>query len=72
MIAEQRFARIGSFIYQTHPATLPALQDGVETQVHPVAICGGGPVGLATALGLARHQGIAQLINPRQTPRSCT
>ena len=52
---EQRFERIGSFVYQTHVPELPTLREGEDAQVHRVAICGGGPVGLATALGLARH-----------------
>jgi 3-(3-hydroxy-phenyl)propionate hydroxylase len=38
-----------------HVATLPALKAGVETERHPVVVVGGGPVGFATALGIANH-----------------
>ena len=61
MIAEQRFERIGPFVYpHFHPA-LPPLRDGRDTQHHKVAIVGGGPVGVAVALGLARY-GVASVI----------
>ncbi|WP_396330040.1 FAD-dependent oxidoreductase [Burkholderia anthina] len=43
------------FVAEHYPAHLPACSDGVETQRHRVAIVGGGPVGLAVALGLANH-----------------
>ena len=46
---------IGAFRYQRHEPRIPALREGVETRVWPVAIVGGGPVGLALALGLADH-----------------
>lgn len=36
-----------------HNARVPALFDGMEAQVHPVVVVGGGPVGYCTALGLA-------------------
>lgn len=49
------------FTGRRYPARLPALDGGSETRRHPVAIVGGGPVGLATALGLAR-QGIASVL----------
>ncbi|QBR02986.1 FAD-dependent monooxygenase [Paraburkholderia pallida] len=49
-----RLDRIGPFEYRRFAASLPALENGVETQRHDVVIVGGGPVGLATALGLAR------------------
>jgi 3-(3-hydroxy-phenyl)propionate hydroxylase len=54
MTAEQRFERIGPFVYPRFAATMPALCEGRDSQHHRVAIVGGGPVGLATALGLAR------------------
>jgi 3-(3-hydroxy-phenyl)propionate hydroxylase len=61
VIAEQRFERIGPFVYpHFHPA-LPLLRDGRDTQHHKVAIVGGGPVGVAVALGLARY-GVASVI----------
>jgi 3-(3-hydroxy-phenyl)propionate hydroxylase len=43
------------FTAKPYEAELPALADGVETKPHAVAIVGGGPVGLAVALGLASH-----------------
>ncbi|RQR36839.1 FAD-dependent oxidoreductase [Burkholderia sp. Bp9142] len=43
------------FVAARHPAHLPTCGDGVDTQRHRVAIVGGGPVGLAVALGLANH-----------------
>ncbi|WDR89046.1 FAD-dependent oxidoreductase [Burkholderia ambifaria] len=43
------------FVAARHPAHLPTCRDGVDTQRHRVAIVGGGPVGLAVALGLANH-----------------
>ncbi|WP_322023464.1 FAD-dependent oxidoreductase [Burkholderia sp. BCC1977] len=43
------------FVAVRHPAHRPTCSDGVETQRHRVAIVGGGPVGLAVALGLANH-----------------
>ena len=45
--------RIGPFVYQQHPARVPALVDGHDAQRHRVVIAGGGPVGLAAALSLA-------------------
>lgn len=41
------------FTSTQHAAMLPRLSEGVETQRRPVVIVGGGPVGLATALGVA-------------------
>lgn len=38
-----------------YDARLPELVDGCEKARHPVTIVGGGPVGLAIALGLAKH-----------------
>jgi 3-(3-hydroxy-phenyl)propionate hydroxylase len=50
MDMNQRMQRIGPFVYTSHPApVLPAEQRCT------VAIVGGGPVGLAAAIGLARH-----------------
>jgi len=49
------------FSGKTYPARIPALEQGRDARRHPVAIVGGGPVGLATALGLAR-QGIASVL----------
>ncbi|CAG9253078.1 FAD-dependent oxidoreductase [Burkholderia diffusa] len=43
------------FVAARHPAHLPTCSDGVDVQRHRVAIVGGGPVGLAVALGLANH-----------------
>lgn len=47
--------RIGPFEYQRHSPSLPELDaGGAEPRRHAVLIAGGGPVGLAMALGLAR------------------
>ena len=43
------------FTARRYPASLPPLQDGVESRRHPVVVVGGGPVGYTTALGLASH-----------------
>lgn len=54
--------RIGPFTYERFIPVLPPVNaQGVEVTRHQVAIVGGGPVGLATALGLAR-QGVASVI----------
>ncbi len=45
---------IGPFVYQEHAVRVPALIEGRDPRHHRVAIAGGGPVGLATALALAR------------------
>ena len=44
-----------------HAARIPALTDGADRRRHPVAIIGGGPVGLVAALALAR-QGVASVL----------
>lgn len=49
------------FTYRKYPARLPELTDGTDVRRHPVAIVGGGPIGLSLALGLARH-GIASVV----------
>jgi 3-(3-hydroxy-phenyl)propionate hydroxylase len=43
------------FTAKHYAARLPQLQDGVDVKRHAVTIVGGGPVGLAVALGLANH-----------------
>ncbi|MGU7775298.1 FAD-dependent oxidoreductase [Burkholderia sp. MR1-5-21] len=43
------------FVAERHAARLPACDNGIDTRRHRVAIVGGGPVGLAVALGLANH-----------------
>ncbi|WP_069706120.1 FAD-dependent oxidoreductase [Burkholderia seminalis] len=43
------------FVAARHSAHLPDCVDGIDTHRHRVAIVGGGPVGLAVALGLANH-----------------
>jgi len=43
------------FTAKQYPASLPALDDGVEKRRHPVVVVGGGPVGYCTALGLANY-----------------
>ncbi|CAG9232531.1 FAD-dependent oxidoreductase [Paraburkholderia tropica] len=43
------------FEAQHYDARLPECVDGRETERHAVTIVGGGPVGLAIALGLAQH-----------------
>ena len=43
------------FQYRQYPLTLPRLVNGLDSVRHPVAIIGGGPIGLALALDLANH-----------------
>src|SRR5437899_6174726 len=43
------------FVPQRHPALIPELVGGADPRRHAVAIVGGGIVGLACALALARH-----------------
>ena len=46
---------VGGFRYVRHAARTPTLSGGIELGRHPVLIAGGGPVGMALALGLANH-----------------
>ena len=46
---------VGAFHYTRFAPSLPPLVQGVEAGLHPVVIAGGGPVGMALALGLANH-----------------
>jgi 3-(3-hydroxy-phenyl)propionate hydroxylase len=43
------------FTAKRYPVALPPLTDGVEPRRHPAVVVGGGPVGLCSALGLAKH-----------------
>jgi 3-(3-hydroxy-phenyl)propionate hydroxylase len=43
------------FDYRHYPLRRPRLVDGADPVRHAVAIVGGGPIGLALALGLGRH-----------------
>ncbi|HME40727.1 MAG TPA: FAD-dependent oxidoreductase [Steroidobacteraceae bacterium] len=53
--AEQRTFVPYPFSPTRHEATLPHLVAGRDSRRHPVVVIGGGPVGLAAAIGLARH-----------------
>ena len=53
--------RIGPFVYHEHAVRVPPLEGGREARTHRVAIAGGGPVGLALALALARW-GVASVV----------
>jgi len=44
------------FTHAVHPVSVPALLNGREAATRPVLIAGGGPVGLATALALAKRR----------------
>ena len=46
---------VGAFHYTRFAPFMPPLEQGVEPGRHPVVIAGGGPVGMALALGLANH-----------------
>ena len=46
---------VGAFAYTRYKSWVPPLEGGVEPGRHPVVIAGGGPVGMALALGLANH-----------------
>ena len=49
------------FQAEHHVATHPVCTNGLENHSHRVVIAGGGPVGFATALGLAK-QGVASVV----------
>jgi 3-(3-hydroxy-phenyl)propionate hydroxylase len=49
------FAYHEYFEYRRYPLRVPPLDNGIDPVRHPVAIVGGGPIGLSLALGLARH-----------------
>ena len=55
------------FKYRAYPARLPRLTGATESARHRVAIIGGGPVGLALALGLARYRVAAVVIEADAT-----
>ena len=46
---------VSYFDYTQFAPVLPSLVQGREVAQHPVMIAGGGPIGFALALGLARH-----------------
>jgi len=48
-------AFVSYFDYRSFAPVLPPLADGRESGRHAVVIAGGGPIGFAMALGLARH-----------------
>jgi len=52
---------VGAFHYTRFAPRLPVADGGTEPARHPVVIAGGGPVGMALALGLANH-GVASVI----------
>ena len=51
--SEDELGAVGEFRYTRYEPRLPPLHDGRDGAPCPVAIVGGGPVGLALALGLA-------------------
>ena len=53
--------KVGEFSYVRHAPRLPALREGADAAHCAVAIVGGGPVGLALALGLAAH-GVSSVV----------
>lgn len=52
---------VSYFNYEHHPHVMPPLVDGCEARRHAVAVVGGGPIGMALAIGLAR-QGVASVV----------
>jgi 3-(3-hydroxy-phenyl)propionate hydroxylase len=56
MTAPPPATTIESFAYRQDTPALPLLHGGRDRQQRRVAIRGGGPVGFALALGLARHR----------------
>ncbi|MGD9945348.1 MAG: FAD-dependent monooxygenase [Burkholderiaceae bacterium] len=52
---------VSYFDYTHYDAVLPPLRGDLDARRHPVAIVGGGPIGFALALGLARY-GIASVV----------
>ncbi len=52
---------VAGFTYVDHPVVVPDHPDGREARRWPVLIAGGGPVGLAAALALARR-GVACVV----------
>jgi 3-(3-hydroxy-phenyl)propionate hydroxylase len=52
---------MAAFVHRIYETTTPPLKDGREATRHRVAIAGGGPVGLALALALAKH-GVPSLV----------
>jgi len=53
--------KVPNFDYVEHPVRIPPLQAGYEQTPARVLIAGGGPVGLAMALALAK-QGIRSVV----------
>ena len=54
------------FDYRTYPFTRPPEMEG-RAQTHPVAIVGGGPVGMTLALELARYGTPSVILQERNT-----
>ncbi len=54
MTSPQPDGFVSYFDYQQYPPKIPVLKDGCDPNRHTVAIAGGGPIGLALALDLAR------------------
>ncbi|MEK9777077.1 MAG: FAD-dependent monooxygenase, partial [Quisquiliibacterium sp.] len=54
-------SRIGPFLLEQHPASLPTMIGDRDAHHRRVVIAGGGPVGLACALALA-NWGVASVV----------